>query len=354
LRLLVFNLVVDEDDPVLGFACGWLRALAARTERLDVITMFAARADLPDNAHVHSVGKERGYSDPRRVLEFYRLLSARLAAGTDACFSHMMPLFSMMAGPVLRAAHRPLVTWYAHSSLTRTLKAAHLFSNRMVTSFPAAYPYRHDKLSVIGQGVDTRMFRPFSEVSEATVLCAGRLSSVKNHPLLLRAWSHLEKSGFDLPKLRIIGSPSGPADVSYAQGLEQLVSELGLRDVVSIEPGVPHARLPETFARCRFHVNMTGSGSGDKVVLEAMGAGRPCVVVNPSFAPTLGDYADALLVTEPTPQTLAEAIARLLQMPEAERAACGRYLRSRIESSHGLDALAERILGTLRAAGAKG
>ncbi|MBL8145083.1 MAG: hypothetical protein JNL34_01745, partial [Anaerolineae bacterium] len=68
-RLLVFNLATDADDPVLGFTTVWVNRLAAHYEAVDVITMRVGRLDVAGNVHVWSVGKERGWSEPRRVGE---------------------------------------------------------------------------------------------------------------------------------------------------------------------------------------------------------------------------------------------------------------------------------------------
>jgi hypothetical protein len=161
MRLLWFNLATDVDDPILGFTTGWIQALAARVECIHVITMRAGRVEVPRNVRVHSVGKEKGYSEPRRAVMFYRQLFRILREERiDVCFSPMMPLFIILAAPVLMRKRIPIVTWYAHPSLTRTLKLAHRLSDYIVTSLPTAYPYKHDKLRVIGQGIDTDLFVP--------------------------------------------------------------------------------------------------------------------------------------------------------------------------------------------------
>ena len=117
-------------SPRIGFS-----ALAQRVEFIHVITMRTGRVEVPDNVRVYSVGKEKGYSEPRRAVEFYRtLLHVLRSDKIDVCFSHMMPIFSVLAGPVLQAKRVPIITWYAHPSLTRILKLAHYFSTRMVTS----------------------------------------------------------------------------------------------------------------------------------------------------------------------------------------------------------------------------
>src|SRR5262245_53966635 len=109
--LLLFNLATDSQDPVLGFTTQWIRALATKVGFIDVVTMRSGHLDVPDNVRVYSVGKEKGYSEPRRAAEFYRILLALIRRREiDGCFSHMMPLFSAMAGPILRMRRIPLVT----------------------------------------------------------------------------------------------------------------------------------------------------------------------------------------------------------------------------------------------------
>src|SRR2546428_10994723 len=126
MRILLFNLVTDVDDPILGFTTHWIKALAKRVECIYVITMRLGRVELPDNVRVYSVGKEKGYSEPRRLVEFYRHLWHVLHDDRiDVCFSHMMPLFTILGGPVLRLKAIPIVTWYAHPRLTWRLELAH-------------------------------------------------------------------------------------------------------------------------------------------------------------------------------------------------------------------------------------
>ena len=142
MRLLLFNLATDADDPLLGFTTRWIGALAKRVEFIHVITMRVGRLDVPGNVRVYSVGKEKGYSEPRRVIEFYRFLFRILREDRiDACFSHMIPIFTVLAAPVLRPKGIPIVTWYAHRQVTSTLKLAHHFSDRMISSDKTSYPY---------------------------------------------------------------------------------------------------------------------------------------------------------------------------------------------------------------------
>ena len=133
-RLLLFNLATDADDSALGFAILWIAELAKHTAHIDIITMRAGRYDLPEHVRVYSVGKEKGYNEFRRFIEFYRILFRLLRQNRyDGCFAHMMPLFVVMAAPILRLNKIPIVLWYAHRSDTLILRLATFFAHRIVT-----------------------------------------------------------------------------------------------------------------------------------------------------------------------------------------------------------------------------
>jgi glycosyltransferase involved in cell wall biosynthesis len=346
-RLLLFNLATDSDDPILGFATRWIWALAKRVEFIHVLTMRAGRVEVPNNVRVYSVGKEKGYSEPRRAVEFYRHLFRVLRNDRiDVCFSHMIPVFTILAAPMLKVRRIPIVTWYAHLSSTWILKLAHLLSNRMVTSLPTAYPYRHDKLKVIGQGIDTELFAPDSPEPEnpPMILCVGRLSPVKNHPTLLKA-VHLLRQRLDRPfQVIILGKPATPQDEVYVQALRGQVRRLGLDDIIRFEPAVPMVNLPSWYQRCTVHVNLTPTGFGDKVAWEAMACGRPCIVANEGFRETLGNHGDLLFFRHGDPTNLSEKLFAVHELSAMEREQIGLYLRNRVIQMHSLKQLASRLV----------
>lgn len=348
MRLLLFNLATDADDPILGFTTRWIDALAKRVESIDVITMRTGRIEVPDNVKVYSVGKEKGYSEPRRVLEFYRHLSRILRKNRiDTCFSHMIPEFSILAAPVLKAKRIPIITWYAHPTANRRLRIAHYLSDQMVASLASAYPYKQDKLTVVGQGIDTDLFSPDGTFPEQPpiVLCAGRLSPAKDHPTLLKAAALLNGNLESAFRIVIIGAPAGPQGETYARSLQDQVEELGLNKITSFEPAVPTAALPVWYRRCTVHVNLTPTGFGDKVALEAMACGKPCLVANEGFRETLGRWTERLLFKHGDAKDLAEKLSVLLQEPPEQLSAIGEDLLQSVIKHHSLQRLAERLVG---------
>jgi glycosyltransferase involved in cell wall biosynthesis len=287
-------------------------------------------------------------------VEFYRHLFRVLREDRiDACFSHMIPIFTVLAAPVLKAKRIPIVTWYAHPSLTWKLKLAHHLSDRMVASVATAYPYRKDKLVVVGQGIDTDLFCPDGSSPEEPpmILCVGRLSPVKDHPTLIRAAALLRERWGKPFRVVILGGPAGPKDEPYVRSLHQLVEELNLRDIVSFHPPVPQSALPNWYRRCTVHVNLTPTGFGDKVAWEAMACGRPCLAANEGFRETLGEYAEMLLFPYRDVEALAEHLLWLLRLPSNEVERIGIHLRARVVALHSIERLAEVLVTLFSALG---
>jgi glycosyltransferase involved in cell wall biosynthesis len=349
-RLLVFNLATDAEDPVLGFTTAWLGALAARVEAIDVITMRAGKLRLPSNVNVYSLGKECGFSKVRRLARFYVTLSRLVRTHSYlGCFSHMNATFTVLAAPILKTGGVPMITWYAHPHAGIVLKAAHWLSDRMVTSLPSSYPYRRDKLIVIGQGIDTRVFQPAAtgEDDSPMLLSVGRLSPVKDQLTFIHAVAILRDRLKPFEAI-LLGSAGSSRDASYEMSLRLRVESLGLQTVLRFVDAVSFLELPRWYGRARATVNLTGVGSGDKVALEAMSMGRPCFVANPGFHDTLGIYKEQLAFTRGDARSLADKISALWTLPREERVRIGSYLRQRVEEMHGLDRLAQTVLNIFR------
>jgi glycosyltransferase involved in cell wall biosynthesis len=91
-------------------------------------------------------------------------------------------------------------------------------------------------------------------------------------------------------------------------------------------------------------VNLTPTGSGDKVVWEAMACARPCLVANEGFRETLGDYSDILFFRYNDSVNLASKLELMLNLPFPEHEFIGQYLRERVIQLHSLDKLVTRLI----------
>ena len=348
MRLLLFNLVTDPADPVLGFGCVWIRELARHCESIDVLTMYHGDADLPAHVRVYSAGRERGWSKARRLLEFYRQLSRLLATRRyDACFAHMMPLFAGLGGPLLKLRSVPLVLWYAHRQPTLQLRIGLAMSARAVTSVRTSFPLETNKLRVIGQGINTVFYAPAEGAaaaeSHALVLQVGRLAAVKHQMTTIKAVALTDA------RLTLVGGVQAGYPTAYQRELQDLCAAIGLQERCTFTGDLPPAGVRDWNRRATVAVNTSPVGLFDKSALESMACAVPTVVCNPAFAPLLGDYRDLLLIDGPDDvDGLRDRLERLVAMPAAERARIGQTLRQGVLREHSLSRLIERLLSVLR------
>jgi len=347
--LLLFNLAVDADDPILGFTTTWMNRLAAHFDRVDVITMRAGQLDLHPGVRVFSVGKERGFSEARRAVEFYRLLRARLSERRySACFAHMMPLFAVMGWPLLHIRRVPITLWYTHRQAGQVLRLAECISQRVVTAAPDSFPIPSLKVRPIGHGIDTDFFSPApgAPPAEPTIVYVARIMPIKRQDALIRALP-------DVPgaRVRLVGAI--PSDVPeagrYRAELERLAAALGVADRVTFTGPLPPEGVRAELRAAALAVNLSPVGLFDKAALESMACGVPTIVTNPAFDTLLGDPPERLRIDlQADPVLLAARLRALLALSDQERAAIGADVRARVVSAHSLDALMTRLVYVLR------
>jgi glycosyltransferase involved in cell wall biosynthesis len=349
-NLLVLNLGVDAAHSALGHTTAWTNELARRCEHVSVITMFTGQVAVHDNVTVHSLGKELGRSEPRRLVEFYRLVHRVLEERPiDACFAHMAPLFTVLFAPVARRRGVPVLLWYAHTSVTPTLRLAHALADRCVTASAASFPLRSDKVIVVGHGIDTERFRPPDRPTSsyrATALAVGRITPIKAlHEMIEAIGIAKRERGLEL-RLELVGGPATPADRTYLARLQRSVTSLGLDPLVRFGGPVPFYEMPPVYHRGLLSLNLS-RGAMDKAILESMAAGCVAVSRNPAFA-SLADAHDLRwLVPAPGSRGLADRIAAVLARDPTELQAVSARLRRIVAEEHSLARLSDRLVAHL-------
>jgi glycosyltransferase involved in cell wall biosynthesis len=346
MNLLIFNLAVDADDPILGFTTDWINRLAARWDHVDVITMRVGRNATAPNVNVYSVGKEKGYSERRRAVEFYRILAPLLRQRRYvACFAHMMPLFAVMGSPLLRLCSVPITLWYTHRQKKRTLEWAARISQKIVTAADDSFPIKSDKVRVLGHGIDTDFFALQETVANnGEIVHVARLMPIKNQEMLIRAVATVPNS-----RAVFVGDVPPETDATYKAGLIALADRLGVKDRVVFSGSQSAEGVRDHLWRATVAVNLSPPGLFDKAALESMAAGVPTIVSSTAFRPLLGEYAPDLLLPAPNDHnTLAVRLSRIMQMSEDERREMGSTLRERVAAAHGIDGLIVRLDSVLR------
>jgi glycosyltransferase involved in cell wall biosynthesis len=348
MKILLVNFVMDQNSPVLAWQQGVATRLAARCERVVVLTERVVPAPLPANIEVHRV--PRILTTPLRLLGVRWLMNIpvwRWCARErfDAVFVHMNADWVYRLAPCWRRFQVPVLLWYAHGSVTRRLHRAHAHASCVITSTPEGFRIPSPKVRVIGQGVDTDLFvPPVTRPDTATIVAVGRVSRRKRVDLMLEALAWLKTHAPQHPfRLRIIGPTLTRDDKRYAEELAAQVETLGLRDSVTLEGPLPVASLPGIYASSFLHLNLSETGSMDKAILESLASGCPTLTSNTAAFAVLRDFT-GLQVLERTPEAIGAQIRRVYEDRDAFGAAA---LRRLVEGRHDLNSYADRVCNIL-------
>ncbi|MEL7067699.1 MAG: glycosyltransferase family 4 protein [Cyanobacteria bacterium J06581_3] len=351
MNLLVFNLKTDADDSVLGFTTDWINALAKKCDRVVVITMFMGRLAVDQNVQVFSIGKEKSYSEPRRLIEFYRLLIKVLRTEKiDACFAHMIQLFAILGWPLLKIKKIPILLWYEHSHVPISLRIATALVDRIVAASPNGFRIKTHKFRSIGHGVDIQRFTPATTSSISTcqkvrLLTLGRLSPVKCLETAIEAIALLPDKLKHRIELRYIGDPIDAKGKAYASQLKETVSKLALENVVTFQPALPFFKVQAAYHSADIFINSSNTDSIDKTVLEAMSCGLAVITSNSAFVNVFEEaLAKQWCIPKNRPDILARRVEQLVAMSPQERQELGSRLRERVKASHSLEALSRRLV----------
>ncbi len=350
MKLLFLTQRMDGTDAVLGFVPRWVEGLARRCERVRVVALDA-RADEPlaANVDVRVVGR-RGRV--MRWLRYRRILAEAFADGFDAVLAHMVPRYALLAKGPARAAGAKLFLWYTHGSVDRRLERA---VDEVLLAFTAnaeSLRIETPKRVVTGHGIDLAHFDAEGHAPErpARLLVVGRITPRKDPLLAVRALERLVAAGRDV-HLDLVGDALAPGDAAYVAEVRAAVAAAGLDQRVAWHGAVPYARVPELYRRCSVLLHPSRTGSIDKVVLEAMAAGRPFATCNDSFPPLLAELgadAERLVFPPGDADALAARAGAWLDAEDAE--AVGRRLQALVRRDHEVDALMTRLVAEMERA----
>jgi len=205
--------------------------------------------------------------------------------------------------------------------------------------------------ATVPNGFDTDGFRPDTAARAAAraswgagdrpvVGCVARLTPVKEHPLLLRAFARVLES---VPDALLVLAGGGAPAVEAA--LQKLAVDLGIAASVRFLGSVDDAAA--VYAGLDVHVLASSTEGFPNAIGEAMATGVPCVGTNVgAVAYLMGDTG--IVVPSGDESALAAGIARLLADP-TERARLGSAARRRIESEFGRATAAARTLAAFTA-----
>jgi glycosyltransferase involved in cell wall biosynthesis len=325
-RLVFLTQSVDPAHPALAATIPKIRALAARVDELVVIAQSADGAELPGNVEVRTFGAS---TRPARFARFERELARALPG--DAVVAHMIPVYVLLAAPLVRPRRIPLLLWYTHWKASAQLRAAERLATAIVSVDRRSFPLESAKVRPIGHGIDVSEFSCVERDGHDGVraLVLGRYSPAKGIGTILRAVREVE--GVDV---ELHGAALNALERRHRDELAGLGLPLG--------DAVPREEVPGLFARSDVLVNNMEAGAPDKVVYEAAAACLPVLASNPVFDDLFAGYP--LFFERDSSDSLAERLRWFATLGAAERAEIGRTLRERVARNHSVDTWADGIL----------
>jgi glycosyltransferase involved in cell wall biosynthesis len=169
------------------------------------------------------------------------------------------------------------------------------------TDLVRVYGLPADRIDVVLHGVEPEFFALDRTRMEPFVLCVSTLHPHKNLDRLIRAYARRKRSW----RLVIAGMRG-----FFADTLDALIKELGVRDSVRLTGWIPREELLQLYGRAlAFVYPSTFEGFG-MPVLEAMAHQVPVITSNVSALPEVAGDA-ALLVNPADTEALSEALTRL-------------------------------------------
>ena len=348
MRLLLINFAMDERSPVLGWQHSVVCRLAQRCERVVVLTESVGQCDVPANVTIRRV--PRVLTTPLRTLGAKWLMNVPVwhwcaREEFDAVFVHMNGEWVYRLAPCWDRFDMPVLLWYAHGTVTGRLHRALRHATAVVTSTREGFRIPSEKVRVIGQGVDTELFRPSaSRPHSASIVAVGRVSRRKSLTLIVDTLAWLRTNAPQYPfALRLVGPTLTRDDAAYIKELSDAVRARGLEHAVTFDGPRPMSALPEIYGSAFLHLNLSETGSLDKTILESLACGCPTLTSNVSAFSLFADYPE-LIVRDRSPEGIGRQI---LAVYEQRRAFSPVELRSLVVGRHDLDSYAGRVYRVL-------
>jgi len=212
--------------------------------------------------------------------------------------------------------------------LPKTSRLIHWYTKKVLTSVDLVYAVSHnlcdhiisdfnilpDKVRYLPFGIDTNLFAPLPDKKNSNLTTIEIFSNrgffpVYDNETLVRGFARAYKKNNSL-LLTLKGD--GPDE----QQIRDLVSYLGISDVVSFMKKTEYSEVPKDYRNADIFVTTSLSDGTPVSILEAMASGLPCIATSVGGIPEwIEDQKSGLLIPPGSSESVAESILKLAKDP---------------------------------------
>lgn len=194
--------------------------------------------------------------------------------------------------------------------------------------------YLPKRIFLAPMGVEVSRFERTEEYVAASrkdvvrIVSCGRINPCKGHDDLIRAVAELKERGITA-ELQICGATDSTR-VDYRDSLIQLAKELGVDDRFTLAGSLSEAEVRSRLEQAHVFCLASHKEPLGVATMEAMAMELPCVVTeSPGVSEMIRHEHDGILVPPKSPESIADAVERILNDP-VEAAAIGKRARQTI------------------------
>lgn len=335
---------VDKDDGLAGFTYSWVKKIGENVDSLNVICLYQGNvSDLPNNISIYSVGKEKKIGKIKSLINFC-ILANRLIKKCDGVFCHQNPEYTIAIWPWAKLFRKKIVTWYTHGSVSFRLRLVEKMADVILTASKDSFRLPSKKVFVTGHGIDVNLFKPSNHENSNNlfkILTVGRISPTKDYESMIKALAILPEQDINHIQFDIIGQPGLVGQKIYFENLKKMVEVMKLNNQINFLGAKPNSEIPNFLRAADLFINLSGTGSLDKAVLEAMACG--CLVLTSNFA--FKDILPSeLFVLQNNPKQLAQKIKSLIDFDNSTRNNLKEKMINEVVTHHNLDNLIKIII----------
>ncbi len=347
-KLLMITRKVDKNDALAGFTYNWVKKIGENLDELYVITWQKSdRGELPENIKIISLPENK----IGKIFVLLKLVGKFLSQ-VDGIFCHMNPEYTILAA--IRAKYfcqkknrKKIVSWYTHKARTWRRRCLEFCADIILTASGESFrqPRYPQKIKVVGHGIDLKLFKPADKNNSGrfNILSVGRISPTKDYESIIKAVDILNDANINF---KIVGDVILKSQREYFENLHKMVEAMNLIGRVEFVGWVANQDVAPYYQQADLFINMSGTGSLDKAVLEAVACGCLVLTANEAFAKIL---PSPLMVEKNNPQGLAEKIQWVMSLPQEEKNEMANKLINEIRNNHNLDNLVKKIISQFNA-----